>query len=131
MSRMRISQPAERTGVPAATLRFYEAAGLLPADRSGSGHRLYGEDSVERLSVISAAKGLGLRLTEIGAVAAVWDAEGCREVKAELWPRVAARLAEARRRSVKLDEFSRRLGGALARLDPYRIGTVRAGWSAA
>ncbi|MEU6488325.1 MerR family transcriptional regulator [Streptomyces sp. NPDC046887] len=124
MSLMRISQLAERTGVPASTLRFYETAGLLPAERSRSGHRLYGEDSVERLTVIGAAKGLGLRLTEIGAVLAAWDAEGCREVKAELRPRVAARLAEARRRSVELGQFSRRLGGALARLDavPDRDG---------
>lgn len=28
---MRISQLAERTGVPATTLRFYESLGLLPA----------------------------------------------------------------------------------------------------
>jgi hypothetical protein len=32
---MRISQLAQRCGVPATTLRFYEGAGLLPADRTG------------------------------------------------------------------------------------------------
>ena len=30
---LKISQLAERSGVPATTLRFYESAGLLPAER--------------------------------------------------------------------------------------------------
>ncbi|MET7827091.1 MerR family DNA-binding transcriptional regulator [Streptomyces sp. NPDC005386] len=33
MTSSRISQLAERCDVPATTLRFYEEAGLLPADR--------------------------------------------------------------------------------------------------
>lgn len=57
---MRISQLAEHCGVPAPTLRFNESAGLLPADRSPAGYRLYGEDAVERLAFIGAAKHLGL-----------------------------------------------------------------------
>jgi DNA-binding transcriptional MerR regulator len=65
MSTMRISQLAERTGVPATTLRFYETAGLLPAERTRSGYRVYGEEAVERLAFIGAAEGLGLPLEEI------------------------------------------------------------------
>ncbi|MEU1514940.1 MerR family DNA-binding transcriptional regulator [Streptomyces sp. NPDC005811] len=34
---MRISQLAERSGVPATTLRFRESAGLLPADQTPDG----------------------------------------------------------------------------------------------
>ncbi|HEX4249696.1 MAG TPA: MerR family DNA-binding transcriptional regulator, partial [Pseudonocardia sp.] len=37
---MRISQLAERSGVPATTLRFYESSGLLPSGRSPAGYRL-------------------------------------------------------------------------------------------
>jgi hypothetical protein len=55
---MRISQLAERSGVPATTLRFYEATGLLPAARNPAGYRLYGEEAVERLAFIGAAKHL-------------------------------------------------------------------------
>ncbi|WP_257141802.1 MerR family transcriptional regulator [Streptomyces sp. sk226] len=57
---MRISQLAERSGVPATTLRFSEGAGRLPADRTPAGYRLYGEAAVERLAFIGAAKHLGL-----------------------------------------------------------------------
>src|SRR6478735_9410628 len=67
----RISQLAARSGVPATTLRFYEEAGLLPADRTPSGYRVYGEDAVERLAFISSAKLLGLALEEIRELLAV------------------------------------------------------------
>ncbi|MGW4965613.1 MerR family transcriptional regulator [Nonomuraea sp. NPDC004186] len=40
-------------------MRFYEAAGLLSADRTSSGYRVYGEDAVERLAFIGGAKQLG------------------------------------------------------------------------
>ncbi|MFF8672586.1 MerR family DNA-binding transcriptional regulator [Streptomyces sp. NPDC015242] len=36
---MRISQLAARSGAPATALRFYDGAGLLPADRSPVGYR--------------------------------------------------------------------------------------------
>ncbi|MGW6880813.1 MerR family transcriptional regulator [Streptomyces goshikiensis] len=44
MTSYRLSQLAERSGVPATTLRFYEDAGLLGADRTPSGYRMYDED---------------------------------------------------------------------------------------
>ncbi|MFD4743412.1 MerR family transcriptional regulator [Streptomyces virginiae] len=56
MSALRISQLAERSGVPASTPRFYETAGLLPVERTPSGYRRYGPDAVERLGSISSAK---------------------------------------------------------------------------
>ncbi|MCL7376547.1 MerR family transcriptional regulator [Streptomyces sp. 35G-GA-8] len=117
MSAMRISQLAARCGVPATTLRYYESAGLLPADRTPAGYRAYGEDSVERLAFIGAAKHLGLPLDEIRELLAVWESGACREVKAELRPRVAARLDEAERRVAELTAFTASLNSALEHLD--------------
>ena len=124
MSAMRISQLAERSGVPATTLRFYEDAGLLPADRTQSGYRLYGEDAVERLELIGAAKHLGLPLEEIGQLLAVWESGACSEVKADLRPRLAARLADAERRATEQRAFATFLHTALEQLDalPDRAG---------
>lgn len=93
---MRISRLAERSGGPATTLRSSEGAGLLPADRTPAGYRLYGEAAVERLAFIGAAKHLGLPLEEIGELLGVRESGACRDVKAGLRPRLAARLAEAR-----------------------------------
>lgn len=114
---MRISQLAERSGVPATTLRFYEGAGLLPADRTPAGYRLYGEDAVERLAFIGAAKHLGLPLEEIGELLAVWEAGACRDVKADLRPRIAARLAETGARAADLAALTASLHTALEHLD--------------
>lgn len=117
MAMMRISQLAERCGVPPSTLRYYETSGLLPADRTSSGYRVYGEDAVERLAFISAAKHLGLPLEEISELLHVWESGACREVKADLRPRIAARLAAAEGRAAELAAFTASLHGALAHLD--------------
>ncbi|WP_052852601.1 MerR family transcriptional regulator [Streptomyces avicenniae] len=124
MSAMRISRLAERTGVPATTLRYYGAAGLLPAARTASGYRVYGEDAVERLEFIGAAKHLGLPLEEIAELLSVWESGACREVKAELRPRIAARLAAAEGRAAELAAFTAGLRAALEHLAalPDRTG---------
>jgi DNA-binding transcriptional MerR regulator len=117
MTTMRISQLAERSGVPASTLRFYESSGLLPAERSGSGYRLYGDEAVRRLAFIDAAKHLGLPLEEIGELLGVWESGACAQVKADLRPRIANRLADAERRAAELAAFTSTLRGALRHLD--------------
>jgi MerR family copper efflux transcriptional regulator len=121
---MRISQLAERSGVPATTLRFYETAGLLPADRTPAGYRAYGEDSVDRLAFIGAAKNLGLSLEEISELLGVWESGVCADVKADLRPRIAARIADAEARAAELAAFTAMLHGALEHLDalPDRAG---------
>ena len=117
MSTMRISQLAERSGVPATTLRYYESAGLLTADRTPSGYRTYGEDAVTRLAFIASAKHLGLPLYEIGELLTVWESGACADVKADLRPRVAARLTESEQRLTDLKAFTGSLQSVLDRLD--------------
>jgi MerR family transcriptional regulator, copper efflux regulator len=121
---MRISQLAERSGVPATTLRFYETAGLLPAERTASGYRTYGPEAAERLAFIGAAKQLGLSLEEIAELLKVWQEGVCAEVKADLRPRIAARIGEAEKRGVQLTAFTASLRRALQHLDelPDRPG---------
>ncbi|MEV0318327.1 MerR family transcriptional regulator [Streptomyces sp. NPDC050658] len=121
---MRISRLAERTGVPATTLRFYESAGLLPADRTPAGHRTYGEDAVERLAFIGAAKHFGLPLEEIAELLVVWESGACADVKTDLRPRIAARRAQAKKRIAELRAFTAELTRALDHLDalPDRSG---------
>lgn len=121
---MRISQLAERTGVPATTLRFYEGAGLLTADRTPAGYRSYDEGAVERLAFIGAAKRLGLPLDEIGELLAVWESGACHEVRADLRPRIAARLDDAEHLVEELAAFAASLRAALEHLDalPARAG---------
>lgn len=48
------------------TLRYYEREGLIePADRTGSGYRLYDKKSARRINFIKQAQHCGFTLTEI------------------------------------------------------------------
>jgi MerR family transcriptional regulator, copper efflux regulator len=123
MTTLRIAQLAERAGVKASTLRFYEQAGLLAAERSAAGYRLYDEAAVDRLEFIASGKHLGLPLAEIRDLLTGWDDGRCADVRDRLRPLVADRIAEAERRATELDVFTDRLRWALTELDgPPRPG---------
>lgn len=109
VSTFRISQLAEQAGLPATTLRFYEQAGLLPAQRSAAGYRLYDDAALDRLAFIGAAKHLGLPLEEIRELLAVWEQGVCADVRAQLLPLVAGRITEADQRIAELSAFVDRL----------------------
>ncbi len=116
VTELTVSQLARRSGVPATTLRFYEQAGLLPADRSPAGYRLYDEAALDRLAFIATAKGLGLPLAEVRALLVPWQDGMCVDVQAELEPLLARRVADTDARLDELTEFRRRLEQARAHL---------------
>ncbi|MCK9871403.1 MerR family transcriptional regulator [Nocardiopsis dassonvillei] len=114
---MRVSELAERSGVAATTLRYYEERGLLPAQRSPAGYRLYDERALDRLTFITTAKRLGLGLEEIGELTALWAAHPCARVKEALAPRLEQRLELARVRAAELADFQALLRTAHTRLE--------------
>lgn len=127
MDGYRISQLAERSGVPATTLRFYETAGLLPAERTAAGYRVYGEEAVDRLGFIAAAKRLGLPLEEIAELLVVWETGACADVCDDLRPRLTARIGEAERHAAEVASFTATLHRALDHLDALPDQTERCG----
>ena len=56
---------SERTGVAPSALRFYEAEGLIHAERSSGGQRRYHRDMIRRVSFVRVAQQVGLSLDEI------------------------------------------------------------------
>ena len=60
-----IGEVARRAGVSPSAIRYYESVGLVEPERRSSGRRLYGEVAVERLALISFAKGAGFTLDEV------------------------------------------------------------------
>jgi DNA-binding transcriptional MerR regulator len=69
---LKIGELARRAGVTAKVIRFYETKRVLPpAPRGSNRYRLYGEDTVEMLSFIKQATGLGLTLAEIKEIIAI------------------------------------------------------------
>lgn len=117
MATYRVSQLAKRVGLRPTTLRFYEQAGLLPAQRSESGYRIFGEDAVERLGFITSGKRLGLPLEDIRELLRVWEDGPCTDVRRGLRPMLLARLNDAEQRAAELAAFTDRLRQALTEID--------------
>ena len=114
---MRISELSARTGVPASTLRFYEAEGLLPADRAGNGYRVYGEAAVDRLAFIAQAKHVDLPLPAVRELVKAWESEPCQSVRAKYRPMLLERRAQVDERMVALKALRASLVTAVDRLD--------------
>jgi DNA-binding transcriptional MerR regulator len=57
---LRVGELAARTGVSARLLRYYENEGILPAQRSAKGQRLFESDTVEQVRYIRELLGAGL-----------------------------------------------------------------------
>jgi MerR family copper efflux transcriptional regulator len=73
-----IGQVAKTTGIAARTIRFYEAAGVLPAPgRNPSGYRQYTPEAVRQLLFVRRARVLGLSLRQLESLlAAIADGRG-------------------------------------------------------
>ncbi|SDQ12756.1 DNA-binding transcriptional regulator, MerR family [Curtobacterium sp. UNCCL20] len=57
---MRIGDLAAETGVSVRSLRYYEEQGLLAADRTPSGQRVYGASALDRVRLVQQLFGAGL-----------------------------------------------------------------------
>lgn len=63
---LKIGEVARRSGLSIDAVRFYERRGVLPpAERTESGYRLFGEDTVARLGLVRQLQALGFTLDEV------------------------------------------------------------------
>ena len=72
------------TGCNIETIRYYERIGLLPAPpRTEGGHRIYGEELIQRLNFIRRCRELGFTLDEVRNLLGLVDGNGytCAEVQ--------------------------------------------------
>lgn len=60
-----VGEVAKRSGVAVSALHFYEAKGLLRAERSAGNQRRYRREVLRRLAFIRAAQQVGIGLDEI------------------------------------------------------------------
>jgi MerR family redox-sensitive transcriptional activator SoxR len=104
-----IGSVAERTGTAVSALRYYEERGLIRADRTAGGQRVYPRHVLRRVAFIQVAQRVGLSLEEIGEALATLpsDAAPTPEQWAELsasWrPLLDARIQLLERLRDQLD----------------------------
>ena len=63
-----IGEVAERSGVAASAIRFYETQGLISARRTSGNQRRYDRAVLRRIALVQAGKAAGIPLEEIRAV---------------------------------------------------------------
>jgi DNA-binding transcriptional MerR regulator len=117
---MKIGELADRTGIPASTIRYYEKEGLLPkAQRGANGYRVYQDQALERLDLIQLGQKLGFSLDTIRSIAALQGAA----LKDALLGQLDARLDEIDRLRAILDEQRSSVASAKERV----LGTLARG----
>ncbi len=71
---MTIGDVADRSGISAKMIRYYEEIGLIQAaSRTESGYRKYEESDVHTLSFIRRARDLGFSIQQIGDLVSLWQ----------------------------------------------------------
>ncbi|MBS0339716.1 MAG: Cd(II)/Pb(II)-responsive transcriptional regulator [Proteobacteria bacterium] len=96
----RIGQAAEKSGVSAANIRYYEAQGLLaPAGRGQNSYRLYSEADLHQLRFIRMCRAMDMSLDEVRTLLALdlsrkADCEAARETLDSHLSHVRERLVE-------------------------------------
>lgn len=100
MEALNIGQVAQRVGLRASAIRYYENIGLLPIPERIGGWRRYDTTTVERLRVIRAARDMGFALEEIrllldGCSASEPPSERWQQLAEEKLPEVENMIARA------------------------------------
>jgi DNA-binding transcriptional MerR regulator len=117
---MKIGQLAERTGVSAKAIRYYEQIGVLPpARREPNGYRVYETAAADRIGFIQDAQSAGMSLLEIQMILDLRDhgESTCGHVIASLQTHLAEvdrQMDDLERTRQRLEEIIRRA----QRLDP-------------
>lgn len=73
MTSLTIAEAAERTGLTAHTLRYYERDGLLlhAVDRAPSGHRRYTDDDLRWIQMVTRLRATGMPIRDVRRYAAL------------------------------------------------------------
>ena len=103
---MKIQELAERTGLSAHTIRFYEKEGLLDGrhvQREENNYRTYSEEALERLKLVKKFQGVGCSLAELKEVLQDRDAGTRSELQRIEW--IRQKIREIERKKAECDSM--------------------------
>lgn len=123
--RMKIGELARKTGKSVRALRHYEELGLLRADRSEGGFRLYGPDEMARVYWISKLQDMGFSLSQVqGLITTVESSDSAPAAMQSLREMFRSRLQKTREQVERLLQLERDLAESLAYLEGCRVCTT-------
>ena len=116
---MNIGDVAERSGLPAKTIRYYEDIGLIRPDRSANGYRRFRDADLHKLAFLGRARSLGFTIEECRALLALYADPG--RASADVKQVAGEHLVQIDRKIAAL----RSMRGTLARLVEHCHGDDR------
>ena len=96
---MNIGDVAERSGLPAKTIRYYEDIGLIRPHRSANGYRCFAEKDLHKLAFLARARALGFSIEDCRTLLGLYedDTRASADVKAlaqEHLSKIEAKIAD-------------------------------------
>lgn len=96
---MNIGDVAERSGLPAKTIRYYEDIGLIRPHRSANGYRCFAENDLHKLAFLARARALGFSIEDCRTLLGLYedDTRASADVKAlaqEHLTKIEAKIAD-------------------------------------
>jgi Cu(I)-responsive transcriptional regulator len=116
---MNIGDVAERSGLPAKTIRYYEDIGLVRPARGANGYRDFATADLHKLAFLGRARSLGFTIEECRGLLALY--EDRERASADVKRLAAGHLAQVER---KIDEL-RAMRDTLAELVERCHGDAR------
>ena len=72
---MNIGEIAEKSGLPAKTIRYYEDIGLVEPNRSENGYRHFNDNDLHKLTFLCRARTLGFSIEDCRILMALYEDE--------------------------------------------------------
>jgi MerR family transcriptional regulator, copper efflux regulator len=103
---MKIQELAEKTGLTAYTIRFYEKEGLFDSRhvrREGNNYRNYSDEAIERIKLVKKFQGVGCSLTEVKEILQDHDTNTSTNEQVIEW--ICQKISEIERKKDEYDQI--------------------------
>ena len=113
---MNIAEAAQRSGLPAKTIRYYEDIGLVRPCRRTNGYRDFGDADLDKLVFLARARSLGFTIEDCRALLALYEdrrrtSADVKRVAEEHLARIDHKLAELENMRAELGRLVERCHG--------------------
>ncbi|MEM9475910.1 MAG: Cu(I)-responsive transcriptional regulator [Pseudomonadota bacterium] len=105
---MNIGEVAERSGLPAKTIRYYEDIGLIKPLRDANGYRAFRESDLHKLAFLGRARALGFPIEDCRTLLQLYEDDS--RTSAEVKQIAKAHLAQIEQKIADLTEMRETLG---------------------
>lgn len=100
---MNIGEVAERSGLPAKTIRYYEDIGLIKPLRDANGYRAFRESDLHKLAFLGRARALGFPIEDCRTLLQLYEDDS--RTSAEVKQIAKAHLAQIEQKIADLTEM--------------------------